>query len=104
MLDCLCKALLGGCDTFGKKQKFEIRAVIKYFCNQGMPPKEIHEDYMEALGKESPSYSTVKNWAAEFKRGGGESIEDGGPSSCPKDATADVNVKFVHSMVMRDMR
>ena len=24
-----------------------------------MPPKEIHEDFMETLGKESPSYSTV---------------------------------------------
>ena len=24
---------------------------------------------METLGKESPSYSTVKKWAAEFKKG-----------------------------------
>ena len=39
----------------------EIRAVIKYFCKKGMPPKEIHEDFMGTLGKESPSYSTVKN-------------------------------------------
>ena len=26
-----------------------------------MPPKEIHKDFMETLGKESPSCSTVKN-------------------------------------------
>ena len=26
---------------------------------------------METFGKESPSYSTVKKWAAEFKWGGG---------------------------------
>ena len=42
-----------------KMEKVEIRVVIKYFCKKGMPPKEIHEDYMETLGKESPSYSTV---------------------------------------------
>ena len=50
-------------------EKFEIKAGIKYFCKNGMPPKEIHEDFMESLGKESPSYSTVTKWAAEFKRG-----------------------------------
>ena len=43
-----------------KMEKLEIRAVIKYFCKKGMPPNEIHEDFMETLGKESPSYSTVK--------------------------------------------
>ena len=49
-------------------EKIEIRGVIKYFCEKGIPPKEIHEDFTETLGKESPSYSTVKKWAAEFKR------------------------------------
>ena len=43
--------------------------IIKYLCKKGMPPKEIHEDLMETLGKEFPSYGTVKKWAAEFKRG-----------------------------------
>ena len=41
---------------------------IKYLCKKGITPKEIHEDFMETLGKESPFYSTVKKWAAEFKR------------------------------------
>ena len=41
-----------------KMEKLEIRTVIKYFCKKGMPPKKIHEDFMETLGKESPSYST----------------------------------------------
>ena len=40
-----------------------------------MSAREIHEDVMKTLGNESPSYSTVKKWAAEFKRGR-ESIED----------------------------
>ena len=42
-------------------EKLEIRAIIKYFCKEGMPSKEIHEDFMETLGKDSPSYSIVKN-------------------------------------------
>ena len=53
-----------------------------------MPPKEIHEDVIETLGKESPSNSTLKNWAAEFERER-ESVEDGGRCGRPKDATAD---------------
>ena len=55
-------------------EKLETRVVIKNFCKKGIPPKEIHEDFIETLGKESPSYSTVKKWTAEFKRG--ESIEN----------------------------
>ena len=32
-------------------EKLEIRAVIKYFCKKGMPPREIHEEFMEPLGR-----------------------------------------------------
>ena len=62
---CLCKALLR---EKGAIHELEIRSVIKYFCMKGIPPKEIHEDFMETLGKESPSVSTVKKWAAELQR------------------------------------
>ena len=51
-----------------------------------MPPKEIHENLLETLRKESHSYSTVKTWAAAFKRGR-ESFEDDGRSRSPNDAT-----------------
>ena len=82
-------------------ENLEIKAVIKYFCKKGMSPKAIHEDIMETLEKESPFYSTVKKWAAEFKRGI-ESVEDDGRCGCPKDANADENVKVVHILVMCD--
>jgi hypothetical protein len=36
-------------------------------------PKEIHEDFMDTLGKESPSYCSVKRLAAE--RGTGRALE-----------------------------
>ena len=51
--------------------KAEVRAVIEYFYKNGMPPKEIHEDFIKTLEDESPSYSTVKKWAAELRDEGG---------------------------------
>ena len=65
-----------------KMEKLEIRVVINYFCKKGMPPKEIHEDFMETLGKEPPSNSTVTKWAAEFKMGR-DSVDDDGGSMPP---------------------
>ena len=47
----------------------EIRAVIKFFFLQGKVPKEIHAILAETLGEHAPSYATVKNWVAQFKRG-----------------------------------
>ena len=82
-----------------KMEKVELRAVIKYLCKKGMTPMEIHEDFMKTLENESPSYSKVKKWAAECKRGG-ESIEDDARSGRPKDATTDENVEIVHNLVM----
>ena len=47
----------------------ETRAVIKFFFLQGKAPKEIHAILIEPLGEHAPSYATVKNWVAQFKRG-----------------------------------
>ena len=66
-----------------------------------MPPKDFHKRRHENTWKESPSYNSVRKWAAEFKRGMG-SVEDDGQSGRPKCATADENVKVVHTMVMCD--
>ena len=68
-----------------------------------MPPKEFHEDFVETHGKESPSYSTVKKWAVEFKRER-VSVEDDRRSGRPKNATTDENDKVVHTLVMCDLR
>ena len=47
----------------------EKRAVIKFFFLQGKVPKEIHAILTETLRENAPSYVTVKNWVAQFKRG-----------------------------------
>jgi len=40
-----------------------------FFCLQGKAPKEIHAIRTETLGEHAPSYATVKNLVAQFKRG-----------------------------------
>ena len=36
---------------------------------QGKAPKEIHAILTETLGENAPSYATIKNLVAKFKRG-----------------------------------
>ena len=40
-----------------------------FFFLQGKAPKEVHAILTESLGQHVPSYATVKNWVAHFKRG-----------------------------------
>jgi len=41
----------------------------KFFFLQFKTPKEIHAIPTEKLGEHAPSYATIKNWVAQFKRG-----------------------------------
>ena len=36
------------------------RAVIQYFYKKGLTYKDIHDDMVATLGKDAPSYATVK--------------------------------------------
>ena len=47
----------------------ETRAVVKFFfpARQGAEGNSCH--LTETLGEYAPSYATVKNWVAQFKRG-----------------------------------
>jgi len=48
----------------------ETRALMKdFFSLHGKAPKNIHAILTETLGEHAPSYATVKNWVAQFKRG-----------------------------------
>jgi len=47
----------------------ETSAVIKFFFSARQGTKEIHAIQTETLGEHAPSYATVKNWMAQFKRG-----------------------------------
>jgi transposase len=49
--------------------KTEYRAVIKFLVKEGLTPNEIHSKFIKVYGDPSPSFLTIKKWAAEFKRG-----------------------------------
>jgi L-ribulose-5-phosphate 3-epimerase UlaE len=48
--------------------EIEYRPVIKFFVKEGLTPNEIHSRFIKVYGDSSPSFSTIKKWADEFKR------------------------------------
>src|SRR6478609_6922193 len=84
--------------------KFEHRAVIKYLRKKRLTPKKIHKDMQETLGTSAPSYSMIKKWVAEFKRGR-ESIEVDPRNGRPATSTSqEKNVNKICDMIMEDRR
>ena len=77
--------------------------MIRYLQEKGLTTKEIHADMVSTLGDDAPALSTVKKWAAEFKRGR-ESLEDDPRSGRPSTATTQENIDRIHQMVMNDRR
>jgi transposase len=65
--------------------KIEYHAVIKFFVKEGLTTNKIHSKFIKVYGDSSPSFSTIKKRAAEFKRGR-TSLEDdphgGRPKKC----------------------
>ncbi|XP_026314672.1 histone-lysine N-methyltransferase SETMAR-like [Hyposmocoma kahamanoa] len=83
--------------------KIEHRAVIKYLYLKGLTPKAIHEDMSATLGESAPSYATIKNWVAEFKRGR-ETIQDEPRSGRPSTASTDENKEKICDLILSDRR
>ena len=80
--------------TSGNARDFnnmETRGVIKFFFPlQGKAPKEIHAILTETLGEKAPSYATVKNWVAQFKRGDFSTCDGPRPGRHRKGTTAEI--------------
>jgi histone-lysine N-methyltransferase SETMAR len=83
--------------------KIEYRAVIQFFVKEGLTPNEIHSKFITVYGDSSPSFSTIKKWAAEFKRGR-TSLEDDPRDRRPKSATTPEITEQVQDMVLDDRR
>jgi transposase len=78
-------------------------AVIKFFEKEDLMPKEIHSKCIKVYGDSSPSFSTIKKWATEFKRDH-TSLEDDPCEGRPKSATTPEIIEQVHDMVLDDWR
>ncbi|GFV98304.1 histone-lysine N-methyltransferase SETMAR [Trichonephila clavipes] len=83
--------------------KIEYQAVIKYFLLKGNTPTQIKDELDSVYGDSVPSFTTVKFWTAEFKRGR-NSLGDDERSGRPSTATTDENITEVHQMVLDDRR
>jgi transposase len=83
--------------------KIEYRAVIQFFVKEGLMPNEIHSKFVKVYGDSSPSFSTIKKWAAEFKCGR-TNLEDDPREGCPKSATPPEIIEQAHDMVLDDWR
>ena len=73
------------------------------FFLQGKAPKEIHAILKETLGEHAPSYATVKNWVAQFKRGD-FSASVAPCSGRPKTVTTPVIIDQIHELILEDRR
>jgi histone-lysine N-methyltransferase SETMAR len=87
--------------VFLKIDKIEYRAVTKLFVKEGLKPNNIHPNFIKVYGDCSSSFSTIKKWAAEFKRGR-TSLEDDPREGRPKSATTPAIIEQVHDMVLDD--
>ncbi|KAL9916863.1 protein GVQW3-like [Glossina fuscipes] len=85
-------------------EKIEYRAVIKYLFLKGNTPTKIKAELDAVYGDSaSPSFTTVKFWVAEFRRGR-TSLSDDDRSGRPKTATTDENKAKVHRMILDGRR
>ena len=79
----------------------EYRAVIKFFVKECLTSNEIQSKFIKVYGDSSPSFSTIKKWAAEFKRGR-TSLEDDPGEGRPKSPKTPEIIERVHDMVLDD--
>jgi len=91
----------------GKARDFnniETRAVNKFFFLQGKAPKENHAILKEILGKNTPSYVTVKNWVAQFKRGDFSTCDtcDAPRPGRPKTVTTPEIIGQIRELILAD--
>ena len=78
---------------------FNIRCKLSssFFFLQGKVPNEIHAILTETLGKYAPSYATVKNWVAQFKRGDSDTCDAPRPGR-PKTVTTQEITDHIHKL------
>jgi transposase len=79
--------------------KIEYRAVIKFFVKEGLTPNEIYSKFIKVYRDSSPSFSTIKKWAAEFIRGR-TGVEVDSCEGRPKSSTTPEIIEQVHDIVL----
>ena len=78
----------------------ETRA-IKFFFRQGKAPKEIQTILTETLQEHAPSYATVKDWVAQFKRGDFSTCAAPRPGRHKTVTTPEI-IDQIHELILED--
>ena len=73
------------------------------FFRQGKASKVIHAIVTETLGEYAPSYTTVKNWVAQFKRGDFSTCHAPRPGR-HKTVTTPQIIDQIHELILEDRR
>jgi len=68
---------------------------------QGKAPKETHAILTETLGEPAPSYATVRNWVAQFKRGDFSTCDAPRPGR-HKTVTTQEIFDQIHELILED--
>jgi len=80
----------------------ETRTVIKFFFFlERKALKKINAILIEKLGEHAPSYATVKNWVAQFKRGDFSTCDAPRPGR-PKTVTTPEIIDQIHALILED--
>ena len=77
----------------------ETQGVIMFFFLQDKVAKEIHAILTETLGEHAPSYTTIKNWVAQFKRGDFSTCDAPHPGR-PKTVTTAKIIDQIHGLIL----
>jgi len=70
---------------------------------QGKAPKEIQAILTETLGEHAPSYGSVKNWVAQFKRGDFSTCDAPRPGR-PKTVNTPEIIDQIHELILQSRR
>ncbi|XP_017480334.1 PREDICTED: histone-lysine N-methyltransferase SETMAR-like [Rhagoletis zephyria] len=84
-------------------EKIGHRYVIQYFYLKGLSPSNIKAEIDSTLGGSAPSFTTIKYWVAEFKRGR-TSCQEEHRRGQPNEVTTPEMVKKIQKAVMDDRR
>ena len=76
----------------------ETRADIKFFFPARQGAEGIHATLTETLVEHAPSYATVKNWMAQFKRGDFSTCDAPRPGR-PKTLTNPETIDQIHEII-----
>ena len=79
------------------------RGLSLRFFLQDKAPKEIHTILTETLVEYAPSYATVKNWVAQFKRGDFSTCDAPRPGR-PKTVTTPEIIDQIHELILEHSR